>query len=174
LADNVTLNSGSGGETLATDDIGGVQYQLIKLAFGALDTANVVTSTGTNPLPVALSDTDNTVLDNMDTSLNNIETAVQLIDNTVVTMGTDTYAEGSESGNIVAVVRNDALATLANTDNEFAPLQVNASGALFGALATVGSAAQAISLDGGNTDAGTIRVTMALRFSFRAFIESRQ
>lgn len=49
MADNVVLNSGSGGETLATDDIGGVHYQLIKLSYGALNSATIVD--GTNPLP---------------------------------------------------------------------------------------------------------------------------
>ena len=55
MADNVTLDAGTGGDTIAADDIGGVKYQINKLAYGALDTANVVTSTATNPLPVALS-----------------------------------------------------------------------------------------------------------------------
>lgn len=52
MADNVTLNSGSGGAVLATDDVGGVHYQLIKLAFGALDTATIVSTS--NGLPVDL------------------------------------------------------------------------------------------------------------------------
>lgn len=35
MADNVTLNSGSGGATCASDDIGGVQYQRVKIVLGA-------------------------------------------------------------------------------------------------------------------------------------------
>lgn len=35
MADNTTLNAGTGGDTLATDDIGGVKYQRVKLAVGA-------------------------------------------------------------------------------------------------------------------------------------------
>jgi hypothetical protein len=50
VADNVVLNAGSGGVTLATDDIGGTHYQIVKLSFGALDTATPVS--GANPLPV--------------------------------------------------------------------------------------------------------------------------
>lgn len=34
MADNVIINPGSGGETIATDDVGGVQYQRIKLDVG--------------------------------------------------------------------------------------------------------------------------------------------
>ena len=41
MADNITLNSGSGGATLAADDITSVWYQIVKLAFGALDTATL-------------------------------------------------------------------------------------------------------------------------------------
>ena len=47
------------------------------------------------------------------------------------TLGTTTYSETSTKGITVGAVRNDTLATLANTDNEIAPLQVNAAGALY-------------------------------------------
>jgi hypothetical protein len=50
VVDNVVLNAGSGGSTVATDDVAGIHYQLVKLAFGALDTATLVT--GTTGLPV--------------------------------------------------------------------------------------------------------------------------
>jgi len=43
VADNVVANAGSGGATFATDDVGGVHYPVSKLAFGALDTATLVT-----------------------------------------------------------------------------------------------------------------------------------
>ena len=52
------------------------------------------------------------------------------------TLGTTTYSETSTKGITVGAVRNDTLATLANTDNEIAPLQVNAAGALYTADAT--------------------------------------
>jgi len=47
------------------------------------------------------------------------------------TLGTSTYTEGSTYGNSMAAVRNDTLAALVDTDNEFAPLQVNDVGALY-------------------------------------------
>lgn len=50
MADNVVLNLGSGGATIATDDIGGVQYQKVKLTFGPDGTATEVSSTA--PIPV--------------------------------------------------------------------------------------------------------------------------
>jgi hypothetical protein len=58
-------------------------------------------------------------------------TALQLIDNPIQVFGTDTYLEATDSAMMIGVVRNDTLAALANTDNEIAPLQVNALGALY-------------------------------------------
>lgn len=50
MADNIPITAGSG-TTVATDDVGGVHYQLVKLAYGALDSATLATSA--TPLPVA-------------------------------------------------------------------------------------------------------------------------
>ena len=43
---------GSGGATLATDEVAGVHYELVKIVFGALETATLVSSG--SPLPVDL------------------------------------------------------------------------------------------------------------------------
>lgn len=59
-----------------------------------------------------------------------IQTAVQLLDDTVQVLGTDTYTEASSKGITLGAVRRDADTTLANTTNEFAPLQVDANGRL--------------------------------------------
>lgn len=49
MADNVVLNAGTGGETCATDDVLGVQYQRVKLTDGTADSTTVVaTGNGTN------------------------------------------------------------------------------------------------------------------------------
>lgn len=48
--DNVILNAGSGGSTLAADDIGGIFHQRVKVQFGADGSATDVSTT--NPLPV--------------------------------------------------------------------------------------------------------------------------
>jgi hypothetical protein len=50
LADNVTLNSGSGGAVLATDDVSSVHYQRVKLDYGGDGVAAPVTTA--TPLPV--------------------------------------------------------------------------------------------------------------------------
>lgn len=62
-------------------------------------------------------------------------TAVELMDDVVAILGTATYTETTTKGNVIGAVRNDDLATLANTDNEIAPVQVDAEGAVFVNLA---------------------------------------
>lgn len=53
MADNTLLNSGSGGDTLATDDIGGIKYPRSKIVIGA-DGSNDGDVSSANPLPVSL------------------------------------------------------------------------------------------------------------------------
>ena len=50
MADNTTLNAGTGGDVIATDDIGGVKYQRVKVTFGADGSSSDVQLS--NPLPV--------------------------------------------------------------------------------------------------------------------------
>ena len=50
MADNIELNSGAGGSTLATDEIGGVQHQRVKIGFGADGFFQDVSEA--NPFPV--------------------------------------------------------------------------------------------------------------------------
>lgn len=48
--DNTTLNPGAGGDVIATDDIGGVKHELVKVEYGAADSATMVDET--HGLPV--------------------------------------------------------------------------------------------------------------------------
>lgn len=50
MADNITLNTGSGGAVLAADDISSVWYQRVKVCHGGDGTATDASTT--NPLPV--------------------------------------------------------------------------------------------------------------------------
>jgi hypothetical protein len=59
MADNIVLNSGSGGATIATDDDGTAHHQYVKLEFGADNTFTKVTATQglpTDPLDRATRD----------------------------------------------------------------------------------------------------------------------
>lgn len=55
-------------------------------------------------------------------------TSLQLIDDPVAVVGTTTYTEATTKGVIIGGVRQDADATLVNTTNEIAPLQMDARG----------------------------------------------
>jgi hypothetical protein len=50
MADNTTLNPGSGGDVIASDDVSGVKYQVVKLDVGGDGATSGVTAD--NPLPV--------------------------------------------------------------------------------------------------------------------------
>ena len=81
-------------------------------------------------------------------------TALQKIDDPVQVLGTDTYTEATSSGMTIGAVRNDALDALAGTDNEFAPLQVNAVGALYTTIASsvaLDVSAATVTVDGTGT-----------------------
>lgn len=70
------------------------------------------------------------LLTTIDADTGNIATSVQLIDDTIFVAGTDTYSEATSKGGLILAVRRDADTTLANTTNEFVPLQVDANGYL--------------------------------------------
>ena len=52
MPDNTTLNTGAGGDVIATDDIAGVKHQRIKLEWGPDGTVNEVDDTGGKRVPV--------------------------------------------------------------------------------------------------------------------------
>lgn len=52
MADNTTLNLGSGGDNIATDDIGGVKHQRVKVEYGADGSATDVADADGARLPV--------------------------------------------------------------------------------------------------------------------------
>ena len=52
MADNVTLNAGTGGDVLAADDVGGAKYQRVKVVWGADGVVNETTTT--DPFPATI------------------------------------------------------------------------------------------------------------------------
>jgi hypothetical protein len=53
-------------------------------------------------------------------------------------LGSSNYSEGTTTGSVIAVVRNDILETLVGVNNELAPLQVDGQGALYTTHGIVG------------------------------------
>lgn len=52
MADNTTLNAGTGGDVIATDDIAGVKVQRVKVTFGA--DGSMTDASAANPLPASV------------------------------------------------------------------------------------------------------------------------
>lgn len=53
MSDNTPINAGVGGDTIATDDIGGVKYQRVKVIIGA-DGVNSGDVSAANPIPAII------------------------------------------------------------------------------------------------------------------------
>lgn len=110
MADGITLEPGVGGATLATDDVGGIHYQLIKPVFGALDSVTIVSDA--NPFPVYVK---SIVPGVAATNLGKAEDAV--------------HASG-DTGVMALGVRSDIPTALA-ADGDYIPLITNDEGALW-------------------------------------------
>lgn len=80
MADNVSINTSTPGvdAPVATDDIGGVQYQRIKLTLGA-DGINEGDVSSTNPIPVELSVPDSLTQEDMQEALSILRRLVILL-----------------------------------------------------------------------------------------------
>jgi len=76
MADNITLNAGSGGATFAADDISGIHHQRVKIQHGADGSATDVS--GASPLPVTEANSTAILADtaSMDTNLGTLAGAV--------------------------------------------------------------------------------------------------
>lgn len=70
MADNTVINAGTGGDTIATDDISGVKYQRVKVVSGADGTATDVSATA--PLPVQESRVSTSTLSNVSSSATSV------------------------------------------------------------------------------------------------------
>jgi len=134
MADNVELNAGSGGSTLATDDISGVHYQRVKMAYGTDGNAADVSSS--NPMPIAgavtnagtfavqaaqsgawtvnLGATDNAVLDAIAALLSSLDSG-QLADGHNVTV--DNASLTVDGSGVTQPVSGTVTANLSATDN---------------------------------------------------------
>lgn len=160
MADNVTLNSGTGGETLATDQAaGGEHYQKVKLVDGTADSTAAIPGDATNGLLVNLGANNDVTVSGVSTAANQstantalsaIQTAVEIIDNAIsgtemqadvlsVIPGTGATSLGkaidgasgaTDTGIAALAIRDDSLTTLTPIDGDYVPLRVNSTGAL--------------------------------------------
>ena len=108
---NVTVDNGAGAAAVNIQDGGNA------ITVDGTVTANAGTNLNTSAL-------------SLEATQGSVKTAVELIDDSVATLGTTTYLEATTKGLIASAIRRDADTSAVNTDNEAAPLLVNAIGAL--------------------------------------------
>ena len=114
MADNVTLNSMSGGAVVATDDTGTAHVQIIKLAISADGSATVIPADATNGLDV---DVTRIVPGTGATNLGKAEDAAH---------------SASDVGVMALAVRNDnAATTFVSADADYSAIAVDSRGAVF-------------------------------------------
>lgn len=109
-------------------------------------------------MPVSLASVPSHAVTNAGTFATQVDgaalTALQLIDDTV--FAEDTAAQAADKGIQILAVRRDADTSLVGTDNDYAPLQVNAAGSLKVAItAGAGSGGTAMADDAAFTPATT-------------------
>jgi len=106
MSDNTTINPGTAGDSIATDDIGGIKYQRVKLIHGAdgVNDGDVSTANGF-PVQVVTGVAPGTGA----TSLGKAEDAA--------------HASG-DVGVMALAVRKETTANLSGTDADYEPLQV--------------------------------------------------
>ena len=134
MADNTTLNAGTGGDVIATDDIAGVKYQRIKISVGADGSAT--DNAATAPLHVRLSDgsasVDTLPVSNAGTFAVQVTgsalTSLQLLDDAI--KSEDAAHSSGDAGIPALSVRNDSDTSLAGTTGDYTPLQVDSNGYL--------------------------------------------
>ena len=117
MADNITTNPGTGGDTLAADDIGGVKFPRTKLVIGA-DGVNDGDVSAANPLPVTSS-----------------LPAGAATEATLATIASPVKIEDSPSGTgdagiFMLGVRQDSDGPTAGNDGDYTALKLNQFGRL--------------------------------------------
>lgn len=132
MADNTTLDAGTGGDVIATDDVAGVKYQRVKLTDGTADSATAINSgngTATNSLRVTVASDSTGVLAVTDNggslTVDNGGTFAVQADTELTTADLDTGA-GTDTRAVVGLVlaKSGGAANISTTD----PLPVTQQG----------------------------------------------
>lgn len=119
MADNTVLDSGSGGDTIATDDIGGVKHQRVKVQYGDNGSATDVSASA--PLPttdnaIYVDDGDWTALSSEHVLTGGVYTASErtITDGDTAPMSLDVNGHTVTSAHAETVVLSDDISNTAN------------------------------------------------------------
>lgn len=158
--------TGSGDATpeVAVDLVGGISYQLVKLATATEGGTGVATSLPVTVSGVATAANQTTIIGHLDgvegllttidADTGGMAVSLALLDNLV--LAEDAAHANGDPGVQLLAVRRDANTTLAASDNDYGPLQLNADGSLKVAItAGAGSGGTSIADDAAFTVGST-------------------
>lgn len=168
MADNTVLNTGSGGDTLATDDIAGIKYPRTKIVIGA-DNSNDGDVASGNPLPID-------VISSLPAGTNNIgdvdlASAIPAgtnnigdVDIATVPVPLNVVGGGTEAAALRITMANDSSGTL--TVDNAGTFAVQVDSPLPAGTNNIGdvdilSVPAPLNVSGGGTEATALRVTLA-------------
>lgn len=136
MADNTDLNAGSGGDTIATDDIGGVKHQRVKITIGA-DGVNDGDVASGNPMPVSDAGGSLTV-DNSDLSTiaGAISGAEMQVD-VVAPLPAGTNAIGKLAANSGVDIGDVDVTSVPQPSSHYRNIDANAEAAIKGSAGTL-------------------------------------
>lgn len=139
MADNVAVTAGSG-TNIATDDVGGVHYQRVKLVDGTLDSSAAIGGDATNGLDV---DVTRVIPGTSATHLGKAEDAAHV---------------SGDTGVMMLAVRRDTAAHGVSADGDYATLNVDDTGRLHVVLGGTGGSSPVKMEDSasGGSDAGMV------------------
>lgn len=124
MADNVVANAGAGGSTFRTDDIGGIQWPLTKMAFGVDGAATMVSASANEGLPVqpsasavfTVAQATAADFNCTEASAAAIKAAVELLDDAVATVAAAVPTKGiaatGTDGTNARILKTDAAGEL--------------------------------------------------------------
>jgi hypothetical protein len=173
VADDVVLNVGAGGDTLAADDIAGVKFQRVKLVIGANNTNDGDVASG-NPLPISDAagsltvDGSVTVTQGTGSNLHTVidSGTVSTITNVVHVDDNAGNLSIDDGGNSITVDGTVGVSGTVTVDSELTTADLDTGAgtdtrAVVGVVVAASGGAVALSGNSGNKDGGTVRVVLA-------------
>jgi hypothetical protein len=138
MADNTTLNSGSGGDVIASDDIGGIKYQRVKIVEGANGTNDGDVAAG-NPLPCDIinalpagSAAIGKLAANSGVDIGDVDVTSIVAGTAATNLGKaiDSAVGGTDTGVAILAVRDDEQAAMTPADGDYTTLRTDKFGSL--------------------------------------------
>jgi len=130
MTDNIVLNTGTGGETLATDDVSDVHYQMVKLVDGTADSTTVIVAGngvhgGAMRVTLASDSSGQVVLAAGSETIGEVTIGAATTGAGDLAKAEDAAHASGDVGIQMLAVRMATPADLSGTDGDYEPLQLD-------------------------------------------------